>query len=83
MIWNLLKRKKDRILPIAPVDRLIRKANVKRVSEQAAVALAEILEEIGLEISKAAVDLSNHAHRITVNADDIKLAWKQMKRNIF
>ncbi|MHA1271069.1 MAG: histone family protein [Candidatus Helarchaeota archaeon] len=75
--------KKDRVLPIAPVDRLIRKANIKRVSEKAAVALAEILEEIGLEISKIAIDLAKHAHRKTVNDEDIKLAWKNMKRNMF
>jgi len=75
--------KKGRILPIAPVDRLIRKANVKRVSERAAIALAEILEEIGLEISKIASDLSAHAKRKTVNEEDIKLAWKNLKRNMF
>jgi histone H3/H4 len=75
--------KKERILPIAPVDRLIRKANIKRVSEKASVALAKILEEIGLEISEIASDLSKHANRKAVTDADIKLAYKQLKRNTF
>ncbi|MBD3227498.1 MAG: histone [Candidatus Lokiarchaeota archaeon] len=78
-----MEKRRKTILPIAPVDRLIRKANIERVSESAAISLAKILEEIGLEISKVAIELTKHANRKTVNEDDIKLAYKQLKRNFF
>ncbi|KXB06722.1 histone [candidate division MSBL1 archaeon SCGC-AAA382A20] len=61
-------------LPIAAVDRIIRKAGGQRVSENAAEELAEILEEKGLEIASEAAELSEHAGRKTVRDEDIRLA---------
>ncbi|ASI99810.1 archaeal histone HpkA [Thermococcus celer] len=64
-------------LPIAPIDRLIRKAGAERVSEEAAKVLAEYLEEYAIELSRRAKDYAMHAGRKTVKAEDIKLAIKE------
>jgi len=50
-------------LPIAPVDRIARKAGAERVSDDAKVALADILEDYGLKVAAEAVRLSKHAGR--------------------
>ncbi len=76
---SLEMRKTERIIPLAPLDRLIREAKAERVSEKASKELGEILEEIALEIATMAKDLAQHAHRKTINDSDIRLAFKQWK----
>ena len=61
-------------LPLAAVDRIIRKAGAERVSEDAAAALAEVLEEKGVAIGKQAVSLAEHANRKTITDADVRLA---------
>jgi histone H3/H4 len=65
-------------LPVAAIDRVIRKSGAKRVSEEAAVALAEVLEERALEIAAEAAKLAEHAGRRTVRDVDIRLAAKRV-----
>ncbi|MDI9616304.1 MAG: histone family protein [Methanothrix sp.] len=67
------------VLPVAPVARLIRMAGAKRVSEDASIELAAILENYGIEIAKEAIDWANHAKRKTVRAEDIKEAAKRVR----
>ncbi|MBS3815540.1 MAG: histone family protein [Hadesarchaea archaeon] len=64
-------------LPIAAVDRIIRKAGARRVSEGAAEALAEVLEERALSIASEASRLAEHAGRKTVRDVDVRLASKR------
>ncbi|MFH1447942.1 MAG: histone [Candidatus Micrarchaeota archaeon] len=61
-------------LPLAPIERLIKKAGAERVSETAARELASVLQERAVTISSKAVKLAKHAGRVTVTEDDIKMA---------
>lgn len=73
-------KRTERIIPLAPLDRLIREAKAERVSDKASKELGEILEEMALEISAMAKDLAHHAHRKTITDSDIRLAYKQWKK---
>ena len=68
------------ILPLAPVERIIRKAGADRVSEDAGVELAKILEDYGIEVSREAITLAKHAKRTTVMEEDIRLAVTRLKK---
>ncbi len=67
-------------IPLAPIDRLVRKAGAGRVSAEAAQTLRDILENLGVDLGKIAVEFARHAKRKTVVEDDIKLAFEQWKR---
>jgi histone H3/H4 len=75
------REKSTRIIPLAPIDRLIRKAGAERVSESAAMELGEVLEELGIEIATIGKELSEFAGRKTVTRRDVKLAFKQWKKS--
>ena len=61
---------------LAVMNRVIKKAGAERVSDEASDTLRTILEEIANNISKTAIDLTNHAGRKTIKSDDILLAYK-------
>ncbi len=63
-------------LALAAMDRIIRNAGAKRVSESAKKELRNVLNEYAEEISKKAVKLAKHGGRTTVKGVDIKLATK-------
>jgi histone H3/H4 len=70
---------KDKILPTAAVERVIRAAGAHRVSATASEELAKHLEEYGIEIAIRANRLAIHAKRTTVKGEDIVEALKQME----
>lgn len=65
-----------KILPLAAMEKLLKKAGGARVSDPAKVALQEHLEEYALNIGEKANQLSKHSGRKTIKDVDIKLAVK-------
>lgn len=67
----------DTILPLAAMEKLLKKAGAPRVSEDAKEALREALEDHAAGIGTKAIQLAQHSGRKTVKAIDVKLAVKQ------
>ncbi|MDA0756229.1 MAG: NFYB/HAP3 family transcription factor subunit [Crenarchaeota archaeon] len=63
-------------LGVSAMYRILKKAGADRVSDESAEELRRVLEDVGIEIAKNAVDMSKHAGRKTVKAEDVKLASK-------
>lgn len=63
-------------LGLSAMYRILKKSGAQRVSDDSANELRRILEEIAEVIAKSAVDMSEHAGRKTVKAEDVKLASK-------
>lgn len=47
------------------------------------MALSEILEEYGLDISREAIKLSEHAGRKTVKSEDIALSKEMLTKKMY
>ncbi|RMF06522.1 histone [Candidatus Woesearchaeota archaeon] len=63
-----------RVIPLAAMEKILKKAGADRVSEGAKEALRDVMEDIAEEIGASAVKLALHAGRKTVKEEDIKLA---------
>ena len=69
-------RSESKILPLAAMEKLLKRSGAERVSEEAKVALRDLIEEISDEICPKAVKLAMHTGRKTVKASDVELASK-------
>lgn len=63
-------------LSTAPFEKILKKAEAKRVSKEAARELKITIEEIAQELGKEAVNAAHHAKRKTVKEVDIKFATR-------
>ena len=65
---------------LAAMYRVMKKSGAERVSDEAADELRKVLEEVGERISRQAVELSVHAGRKTIKAEDVRFAAKNVIR---
>ena len=66
----------EKLLPLAAMEKILKKSGAERVSDKAKIALKNVIEEKAEEISQRAIKFAMHAGRKTVKAGDIKLAVK-------
>ena len=69
----------EKLLPLAAMERLLKKAGAERVSEDAKEALKQVLEDYAEKVGEQAAKFALHAGRKTVKASDVKLAAKTNK----
>ena len=67
-------------LGLSAMYRILKKSGAQRVSDESAIELRRVIEEIAEAIGKNAVDMTNHAGRKTVKAEDVKLASKPFNK---
>ena len=67
-------------LGLAAMYRILKKSVAQRLTDKSAIELRRVIEEIAEAIAKNAVEMSSHAGRKTVKAEDVKLASKQFNK---
>jgi len=66
----------QKILPLAAMEKLLKRSGAERVSDKAKEALKEVLEDYAEIVCSQAVKLAIHAGRKTIKDGDVKLAVK-------
>ncbi len=64
---------------LAAMYRILKKSGAPRVSDESADELRRVVEDLAARIARNAVDLSAHAGRRTVRADDVKMASRPFR----
>lgn len=62
--------------PLSPLERVARKAGGERVSAPAVKELYTALLEISEQIAREAIAACRHAKRVTIKAEDVRLATR-------
>ncbi|MDI6825978.1 MAG: NFYB/HAP3 family transcription factor subunit [Candidatus Aenigmarchaeota archaeon] len=71
------KPKKD--IPLAPLERLLRRAGAKRVSKSAVREFAHVIADYTHDLSAEALVLAKHAGRKTIVAADVRMARRKLE----
>ncbi|MGC8929151.1 MAG: histone family protein [Candidatus Woesearchaeota archaeon] len=71
---------KEKTIPIAAMENLLKRSGAKRISEDAKAELKKSLEIISEEITKQALEFAKHARRKTIRSEDIKLAIQNYEK---
>ena len=71
--------KRENVLPFATIRKLIQDATGKRVSKDAKITSAQVLEEVTGKIIHKAKLLAENSGRKTIKAKDLNLAYQQIK----
>ena len=72
--------KVEQEISYSAIHRICLKSGAERVGETAIKELTAILETIGVEIAKNALDYAKHAGRVTLKKEDIALAAKKIRK---
>lgn len=70
------KTKKE--LPLAPLERLLRKVGAQRVSKSAVKEFSSVIADYAYDISAEASVLASHAGRKTIIDKDVRMARRRM-----
>lgn len=62
--------------PLSPLERVARKAGAERVAKSAVKELHTALLELSEQLAREAIAACRHAKRVTIKAEDIRLATK-------
>jgi histone H3/H4 len=65
-------------LPLAPLERILRKAGARRVSKKAVREFAMVLADYAHDVSAEASKLAVHAGRKTIVESDVRMARKRL-----
>jgi len=65
-------------LPLAPLERILRKAGAKRVSKSALVEFARVIVDYAHDLSSESLALAKHAGRKTIVGSDVRMAKKKV-----
>jgi histone H3/H4 len=69
-----------KVISLAAMEKIMKGAGAYRVGDDAKEALRDVLEVLGEKISKEADELSKHAGRRTIKADDVRMATRKINQ---
>ena len=65
-------------LPLAPLERILRKAGSRRVSKKAVREFSMVLGDYAHDLSAESAKLASHAGRKTIVESDVRMARKRL-----
>ena len=71
--------KRKNTLPYTPIGEFMHEKSQLRIGTDAKIEAEAVLDELCEKIISQAVLICEHSKRSTLNGDDIKLAYKQLK----